>query len=369
MAWMRPKSSLRLSLYAGLTSLFAMLLYQASESFIALPALEKIRRVETIAVVSIGVLVVIEPLLSRITVSRPESVLSKGREGLLVRVLALAVIVLVSICDGLLHEYLGETISPRGWMGIAQLISSLIGPGVITFFWLQGLRTVPPRARIYGLYAAISIGILFFIVDAIFSTKYVLQKVPLPPGVSRLDLIEIGAQMGLIFLWPVATSYLASGFLGGFAADRGWCRHAWERIAIGLGVASIVQPVAAVFVIDWISTSGPKKIPGMSLWSLWSFIIPGAIGNVAWALGFLLVPDADALFKIDRTNPGESLSLPRESVRVAGAALLMAVLVVAASVGCLSISKLLTADILERGSHPAGAMPSPSARSTLGAEK
>ncbi len=361
-----PKSSLRLSLYAGLTSLFAMLLYQASAAFIALPVLDKMRRVETIAVVSIGVLVVIEPLLSRITVSRPESVLSKGREGLLVRMLALLVIVLVSICDGLLHEYLGENISPRGWMGIAQLVTSLIGPSVITFFWLQGLRTVPPRAGTYGLYAAMLIGILFFIVDAICSMRYTLQKIPLPSNISRLDIIEIGAQIGLIFLWPVVTSYLASGFLGGLAADRGWCRHAWERIAIGLGVASVVQPVAGLLVIDWISKSGPKKIPGMSVWSLWSWIVPSAIGNVAWAIGFVLVPDADALFNIGRTSSSKSPSFARESIRVAGAALLMIVLVVAVSVGCLRISNLLTADILERGSHPAGAMPSPSARSTSG---
>jgi len=90
-----------------------MLLYQAIESFIALPAFEKMRRAETIVVVSFGILLVIEPLLSRIKISPPEGALSRRREGLLVRLLSLAVIVLVSLSDGLLHEYLGETISPR----------------------------------------------------------------------------------------------------------------------------------------------------------------------------------------------------------------------------------------------------------------
>lgn len=212
---MRPKSSLRLSLYAGLTSLVAMLLYQASESFIALPVVDKLRRVETIALVSVGVLVVIEPLLSQITISRQESVLFKRREGLLVRMLALAIIVLVSICDGLLHEYLGETISPRGWLGVAQLVSSLIGPSVITFFWLQGLRTAPPRARTYGLYAAISIGVLFFIVDAIFSTKYLLQKVPVPSNVSPFDLIEIWSTNQLDFSMAGSNELPRQRILGG----------------------------------------------------------------------------------------------------------------------------------------------------------
>ncbi len=159
---MRPNASLRLSLYAGLSSLFVALLYQAVKSFIALPALEQMRRVETIAVVSIGVQVVIEPLLSRVRISSPEPGLSKRREGFLVRLLSLLVIDLVSLSDGLLHEYLGETISPRGLIGIVQLVGSLIGPSVITFSWLQGVRKAPPRAGLYGLYAAISIGICFF---------------------------------------------------------------------------------------------------------------------------------------------------------------------------------------------------------------
>jgi hypothetical protein len=362
------KSSLWLSLYAGLTSLFAMLLYQSVEAFVALPPDEKIRRAETIAVVSIGILFVIEPLLSRIKISPPERALSKRYEGFLVRVLSLVVIALVSLCDGLLHEYIGGTISPRGLTGIVQLVSSLLGPSVITFSWLQGLRREPPRAKAYGLYAAMSIGLFSIIVDSYFliPTPQQLQSHSPPlPKIDWIDAAEIGAQIGLIFLWPVLTSYVASGFLGGLAADRGWCRRAWERIAIGLGVASIVQPVAALFVIDWISRSGPKKIPGLSLWSLWSFIVPAAVGNIGWALGFVLVADSDAIFETLRTKPNESLSLTRESIKVAWAAVLMAVLIVALSVGCLRISGYLTADILNRGSRPTTMHP-PSGRTTLG---
>jgi len=142
---MRPRSSLWLSLYTGLSSLFVTVLYQSIKAFIALSLLEKLRRVETIALVSIGVLLVIEPLLSQIRISLPEGAVSKKREKLFVRTLSLAVIVLVSISDGLLHEFLGETIRQRGLNGIEQLVFSLVGPGVITFFWLYGLRAAPRR--------------------------------------------------------------------------------------------------------------------------------------------------------------------------------------------------------------------------------
>jgi len=343
------KPSVRISLYAGLSSLFASLLYQSIKAFIALPALEKVLRAKTIAIVSIGILVIIEPLLSRIKVSPPESTLSGRREGLLIRLVSLVVIVLVSLSDGLLHDYVSETISPRGWTGIVQIISSLIGPGVITYSWLRGFRKAPPRAKHYGLYASIAVGVFFFALDALFLMNYSLQKVHPPPEFGRILMIEVGAIFGLFFLSPVMTFYVAGGFLGGLAVDRGWCRHAWQRIAIGLAVAAIVQPVSFLLAFDLVFRASRTK---MGAFSMWSFMLEPAIGYIGWALGFVLVPDADAIFRSERTEPLESLSLRGESAKVACAAVAVASMLIVFSLVCMGIGEHITAVTLNRGSRP-----------------
>ena len=242
-------------------------------------------------------------------------------------------------------------------IGIVQLVGSLIGPSVITFSWLRGVRKAPPRAGLYGLYAAISIGICFLVIDSLFLMNHLPQNVPRPP---RWIVLMEGEIIFLsFFLGPaLLTAYVASGFLGGLAADRGWCRRAWQRIAIGLGVAAIVQPVSLLLVYGLFFRAARQKLPGLSLWS---WVAEPAISSIGWVLGFVLDPDADALFQGARTD--ESLSLSRESVRFARAAVVIAVLMMAVAFGCLTIGSFVTADALKRGSRSAAA-PSPSAKST-----
>jgi len=343
--WMRPRSSLWLSLYAGLSSLFVTLLYQSIKSFIALSALEKVRRAGTIVLVSIGVLLVIEPLLSRIRISPLAGAVSKRREKLLVRILSLAVIVLVSVSDGLLHEYLGETIRQRGLNGIEQLVFSLVGPSVITVSWLYGLRTAPRRARIYGLCAAILVGLCSFSMLTIFLITHSFKSLPPTPGLSQFESIGVEVAVSLEFFSWVLTSAVPSGYLGGLAVDRGWCRHAWQRIAIGLAVAASIQPVALGIMFELLSAYTGRKISGLFAWS---FVLEPTIRNIGWALGFALVPDADAIFQSDRTEPSGDLSLIRESARAAWVTGVMIVVLVIFSLACMEIPTRL---ILMAGSH------------------
>jgi hypothetical protein len=352
---MRPKSSLRLSLYAGLSSLGVMLLYQAIEAFLTLPTVEKKRKAETIAVVSFLMLLVIEPLLSRIADSPHEVAFSK--RGLLIRFLSLVVIVLVPLCDGLLHEFIGESVSPRGLSGIALLASSLIAPSVITSSWLQGLKKKPPRAARYGLYAAIAIGVAY---SLLFLGYLIHKTAPSPQAWSDyFTLVEIGTIVAAVFLWPIALAFVASGFLGGLAADRGRCRHAWQRIAIGLAVAAAVYSVSSVFVVVFAFGIAKTKL------TVWSLLLPSAIGNIGWALGFVLVPDSDNLFEIERAK-SEEKSVGEESAGFAYYAVLTAVCIMAIAIGCLKIASFLSWGMVNRALHPASTIrPLPQARSTL----
>jgi hypothetical protein len=332
------KSALRLSLYAGLSSLFATLLYQASESFLALPAPEKMQKLETIAIVSIGIQIVIEPLFSRLTFSPHEGTLSKRGGGILARFLSLVVIVLVQSSDGLLHEYLSHTISPHGLFGIASLVASLIGPSIITFSWLLGQRKErPPRARSYGLYSAMFISTLYVTVAGLLLANYSLKKTPPPPGMEGMQFVEIETLIVLFALWPVLTIYWASGFFGGLAVDRRWCRHAWQGIAIGLSVATVVETVS-VFCVGTVlygmvlGTARAEK----AMWSIWSPLPAGVIQNIGWALGIFLVSDADTLLKNEGTKP-EVVSFVKASFEVACDAITMAVGIIVISLGLLVV--------------------------------
>ena len=338
---MRPRSSLWLSLYAGLSSLFVTLLYQAIKSFVALPRLDQLHLAETVIIVSVG-LSVIERFLSLLKASPLEGTLTEGREGLLLR--PLLVFVLLSISDGLLHDYLSRTVVPRGFNGIEQLVLSLVAPSVITFSWLYGLSTTPRRARIYGLYAAILVGSCFFTIVIIALIQYTPKSASLRT-LSRFEETGVYIVVGLtLFSW-VLTSAVPSGFLGGLAVDRGWCHHAWQRIAIGLGVAASVAPIAMFIFGALLSELSGKKLPNSFAWS---FILEPTIGNIGWALGFALIADADAIFQSERTKPSGSLSLIRESARVAWVTGLMIVLLVIFSLACMAIPTRL---ILMAGSH------------------
>ncbi len=322
---MDGKSAVRLSLYAGLSSVFVTLSCLAIQSFLALPALERNRTLQTIVIVSVGMLLVIEPLLSRIADLPHET----SKKGFRVRFLALVVIILVSLSDGLLHEYIGKAVSRFALFGIATLVTSLIGPVAITFFWLVGVRKAPPRAKNYGLYVAVLNGIIYVAVGTILLASYAKPWTP-PPGfptdfrVSRIQNICIHVAIGLHLLWPFATSLWAQGFIGGLAVDRSWCRHAWQRIAIGLTVAAIVQSVSVLFVFS--RTYGSAKI---SL-SIWSALPVGVVSNIGWALGIYLVSDADTLFQTEGTR-NEMLSFKRESILVTRNAVLVAAGIVAIS--------------------------------------
>jgi hypothetical protein len=332
------KPSVRLALYAGLTSLFATLLYDAVVAFISLSLQEKIEQIETIAFVSILSLLVVDPFIHRIValvrIAPSDGEQHRELEAVHVRLFTVMVIVFVSVCDGLLHEYLGRTISPKGWIGIEQTVSSLIGPTVITFAWLRGLAKAPPQAAKYGLIVGIVFGILIFGIYAYFVTRYSFQHVPISPGISIVGMIAVGAMVAFLFLWVILTLYFPSGFLGGLTLDRGWYPHAWQRVLAGLGAAAIVQPSSTLLVLKVLAiVAHPKNPPDLSV-ATW--VIPALVGNIGWALAFYLDSDADNLLRTDRAlSDATEPSLKAEATKLLTGSIWM--FVCAAFVGLASL--------------------------------
>jgi hypothetical protein len=285
------KAQLRLSISAGLSSCFVFLLYEAIQEFATLDLHHQLRQLAVIALTSIGMLAVIEPLLERMQITDAGDSHRKGT-GLLIRVSAFAIIAVTSLFHGLLHHLLGESLSAKGWAVIWELASMVIGPGVITFAWMRGLRTNPPKAKRFGLSAGIVVGI--FLISASILQVYLL--IPATAS-SPTEWVKISAVLSLaaLFLWPILTTFAISGYLGGLSAERQWFGKPWEEIAIGLGIAGAVGAASEFLAVTFLSTFAKISVGvGPSFWSL---LASSEIANAGWALGLLFHADFVAMFQ------------------------------------------------------------------------
>jgi hypothetical protein len=344
---MRPRSSLWLSISAGLASLFVALLYQSAKSFIVLPASEKASLLETVLIVSIG-LFIIERLLLPIKGSSAESTtMYKGREGLLVR--PLIVFVLLSISDGLLHDYLTRTVVPKGVTGIEQLVESFIAPFLITYSWIYGVGKRRRRARLYGLYSGAAVGLLSFSIIAVIVIQR-LKSASIPSTLNHLEVVGLELIVSLAFFSWVLTCAIPIGYLGGLAIDREWCSHAWQSVAIGLIVAASVTPVSIGIMFTMLSAYTGRAAPGLFAWS---FIVEPTIGNIGWAWGIALIPDADVILSNRRNCSSERSSVIGEIRSVVCAVVIMIISLVAFSLTCIVMP---AHSLLTRGSHTAAAV-------------
>lgn len=285
------KTQLRLSISAGLSSCFVYLLYEAIQEFATLDLHHQLRQLAVIALTSIGMLLVIEPLLERMQITGTGDSQRKGK-GLLIRVSAFAIIAITSLFHGLLHHLLGESLSAKGWAMIWELASMVIGPGVITFAWMRGLRRDPPRAKRFGLSAGIIVGV--FLISASILQVYLL--IPSAPD-APTEWVKITAVLSLaaLFLWPILTTFAISGYLGGLSAERQWFGRPWEEIVIGLGIAGAVGATSEFLGGALLSAFAKTSLTvGPSFWSL---LAASEAANAGWALGLLFHADFVAMFQ------------------------------------------------------------------------
>ncbi|MHB8383191.1 MAG: hypothetical protein ACYDC3_12745 [Candidatus Binataceae bacterium] len=291
------KAQLRLSISAGLSSCFIFLLYEAIAAFAKLDSRDQLGQLAVIALSSLGMLAVIEPLLERMRIAdRKDS--AKEHKGLLIRASAFAIIAVASLFHGLLHNILKKHLSLEGWAVVWEMATAVLGPGAITFAWMRGVRADPPRAKRYGLAAGFAAGFVLICVSIV--QIYVL--LPAAPG-SQKPWANIIAVISLaeLYLWPILTTFAISGYLGGLAVERDWFGKAWEGIALSLCVAGAVGATAE-FSGGALLSVFTKTTPAMSP-SFWTLFATAEIANAGWALGLLWHPDFRAMFQPAARSP------------------------------------------------------------------
>lgn len=291
------KAQFRLSMSAGLSSCFIFLLYEAIAAFAKLDPRDQLGQLAVIALSSLGMLAVIEPLLERMRIAdRKDS--AQKHKGLLIRASAFAIIAIASLFHGLLHNILKKHLSLEGWAVVWEMATAVLGPGVITFAWMRGVRGDRPKAKSYGVAAGIAVG--FVLICLSILQVYVL--LPAVPG-SQKPWASIIAVISLaeLYLWPILTTFAISGYLGGLSIERNWFGKAWEGIAISLCIAGVVG-AAAEFSGGALLSAYTKTTPatGPSFWTLFS---TAEIANAGWALGLLWHPDFRAMFQPASSRP------------------------------------------------------------------
>jgi hypothetical protein len=218
-----------------------------------------------IFLVAIGMVKFVEPLIERwrnaldLSASDPAAHLERPWR---IRLIAFAVLVVASVLHSILHNSIKNFVvaRPTFWLSADEVMSSLLMPVVITWFWIRGARQHPSKAAVRGVLGGVLVGVLFSVLWVILEGGW---RVTVPLG------------------WALQPAIL--GLAGGVVVDRGW----GPRASLSAATALLV----VLLLFDGIR---------MTLGSVKLSVVIGDLSCVAgWGIGLIIYPLADVLL---RTN-------------------------------------------------------------------
>jgi hypothetical protein len=331
---------LRLALSAGLVSAFFSIMWQAIEEFLTLAPHEQLRELIVIAVVSIGMLLAIEPILERIGPVRVHESFRR-EDDILIRAGALLTIVATSLLHGLLHGHISQSLTIHGMLVLEELATALIAPTLITLSWIYGMRRERPQARWYGLTSGVLVGL--GLVTLAMVQLYFFQPAAGPHEASSRTAAMTMAGVATS-MWFVVPTCAVNGYLGGLAIDRRWLRKVWRAVALGLIVAALVE--AGSFWLAWFV--GSRVLDTAALiqpQSLASLTAEAVIAYLGWSMGLFVNPYTDALLG-NAQQPATERELSSELSIGVAAAVVMFALGLLLSLGALTVGNHATALLL-----------------------
>jgi hypothetical protein len=312
-------------------------MWQAIEEFLTLAPHEQLRELIVIAVVSIGMLLAIEPILERIGPVRVHESFRR-EDDILIRAGALLTIGATSLVHGLLHAHISQSLSVHGMLVLEQLVTALVAPTLITLSWIYGISRERPRARWYGLVAGLLAGLGLVTLAMI---ELYFFRPPAAPRSAAMAVVGVATSM-----WFVVPTCAVNGYLGGLAADRRWGGRAWSGVALGLTLAAAVE-AGAFLLAAFIGTRALQTAALVQPESLVSLIGEAAIAYLGWSMGIFVNPDADTLLRGSH-QPTTGRDLRRELSLGATSAAAMLALGLLLSLGALTLGGRVTELLLGR---------------------
>lgn len=262
-----------LSMSAGVGAAFSFVLVQALWHFSAKDSVEKLHDLAAIFLVSIGVLIFLEPVFERLRIAlgiAEGHPILQERKSWLLRLAAFLILVFASLFHGLLHSEIEKAIHDD-WAGtIAKLLAGLVVSGGITYFWIGAAHRRPSHAARSGLISGGVLGLL--VVTAVFTVVHPPSEsaesgtgsfdhalhgaFPLVPNrtVHHLEEGELGSDPDLTKMLPFALRWPVLGLVGGLVIDRRWGGKA-HRVALAMFAAAILYG-AVLWLTGNLKTSG-----------------------------------------------------------------------------------------------------------------
>lgn len=249
-----------LSMCAGIGAAFSFVLVEAIRHFSAEQQVEKLHELGSIFLVSIGMLIFLEPLFEQL---RTRLGVAEHHPGLppkrTVRIAVFAILVFTSLFHGLLHHEI-ETGMEKDWAGTSTVVlAALLVSGGITFFWVGAAHCFPSHAARSGLMSGTVLGFLVaFAVLAISSSSVagdtpaaasnleeaLAHNFPLAPSrIMKLGDDSIMTKVGIISLpWPIF------GLVGGFVIDRRWGKVKHHTLAATIIATALLYELLLLLI-------------------------------------------------------------------------------------------------------------------------
>jgi hypothetical protein len=255
-----PAGCTRIALSAGLGSAFGWLMFNATAHFLASPLHDAINELASIAIVGIGVVKFIEPLIERLSIKLGASaapVVGHGGTSRFAGIATIFVLVVASLGHGLLHAF----VQINSIAALNLLLTSLVAPAWITYWWSWAVH--------YSRWAS-ACGAIF---GAIWGSSTVLLLLFLRVATGELPAsLHVDQESFWRAVFLNLTFYGVLGFAGGLAIDRGRGLRPVRWISIALVAAIVLHhllrllPFTSWLPFGWLGlTSDLSRVLGWSL--------------------------------------------------------------------------------------------------------
>lgn len=252
----RRSQQWNLSMSAGVGAAFSFVLVQALRHFSAADAEHKVRELATILLVSIAVLIFLEPVFDRLRVvlgvAETHTVVHAHRPWHL-RLAVFLIVAFTSLFHGLLDSEIKQSLRRDSAGTITMLLAALLVSGGITYFWIAAAHRRPSHAARTGLISGAALG--FLVGCAVLATvtptaagaepsnvtlaEAFHREFPLVPGriIHELEAGELSSDSGFTQTLLIALPWPIFGLVGGLAIDRRWGGRVYS-VALAMFVAA-----------------------------------------------------------------------------------------------------------------------------------
>jgi hypothetical protein len=254
-----------LSISAGIGAAFSFVLVQAVRHFSAEKSTEQLHDLAAIFLVSIGVLVFLEPVFEKLRVvlgvSEDHPALQSNKPWML-RLGVFVILALTSAFHGLLHSEIEGAIKEDLTGVLTMLFAALLVTGGVTYFWIGASHCHPSHAARSGLVSGTVLG--FIVAFAVFvalappdtyaessAEKTMPEKVahyamPWAPSRITQDVAngKLDGNSSLTQIGVMALPWALFGFAGGFAIDKRWGNGKAERVVFSMFGAALLCGLA-----------------------------------------------------------------------------------------------------------------------------